>query len=539
MVSNQAPSSTRLDPKIRYYIYRNNENTIVPLIPADQLPFRLKDFPPSLDHKQLAEGGWKFLNETSEIPFPLPLLNPYVQHPNTFKPKKASTKVRNATKEVSESDDSMTDGSDEEELSSEMSSMDKNLAAPTQIEDNPRQPKAARIPARSRPTYVRVQSLTDSMAAIYTQDARKFGYNKTMPKRRETVSQEEREYCRRWIKTGECIHTAKGCWYRHEMPSPEKLKEIGIMRIPQWYREKNRIIPEVSLKPSQRPGYISTPDSHIAKAAKGQALGKVNGPRPTGSHGIYTTDAANELMLMDMDDTSSESQRGTIAVPASNSLDNLHGPNVASRVFETHDSITEPLPASAKNMQRSASSSTKDSSEAPPPDSNDPRKDASLASVAKQERSKASSSNTPEASISDETPPLLAVSALEITSKPSDMRSDISHRSSQATTKKTKRTFTLDTILNTPTVLSPNEKNVKATVQHDANLGDPTLRMAEDRAARVARISAKRKVLPRKTCKVQIRQSAPKPRNYISKERGGTDVRSTTVGEARQAVVAL
>lgn len=539
MVSNQAPSSTRLDPKIRYYIYRNNENTIVPLIPADQLPFRLKDFPPSLEHKQLAEGGWKFLNETSEIPFPLPLLNPYVRYPNTSKLKKASIKARKTTKDVSESDDSMADVSDEEELSSEMSSTDVNLAAQTQIEGIPRHLRAARIPARSRPTYVRVQSLTDSMAAIYTQDARKFGYNKTMPKRRDMVAQEEREYCRRWIKTGGCIHTAKGCWYRHEMPSLEKLKEIGIMRIPQWYREKNRSIPKISLLKSPHvPGSTSTSDSHIAKAEKAQALGKANGHRVIGPHGIYTTDTANELMLMDMDDTSSESQRVPIAAPASNSSDNLHSSNGASRLVETPDRIADPLPASVTKLQRSESSPAKDTSEAPLLDWNDPHKDAPLDSVAKRERSKAASSNTMESTVSDELPVLMAVSALEISSKPNEKRSDVPHYSSQAN-KKTRRTCTQDADFHTPTVLSLGEKKANANMQCDANLRDPTLHMSEDRAAKTVRISAKRKVLPRKTCKVQIRQNPPKPRHYISKERGGTDVTSTTVGEAPQAVVAL
>jgi hypothetical protein len=243
-------------------------------------------------------------------------------------------------------------------------------------------------------------------------------------------------------------------------------------------------------------------------------------------------------MLMDMDDTSSESQRGPIAAPASNSSGNLHSSNGASRLVETPDRTADSLPASVTKFRRSESSPAEDNSEAPVLDSNDPHKDAPLDSVAKRERSKAASSNTLETTVDDELPVLMAVSALEITSKPSEKRSDVPHYSSQAN-KKTRRTCTHDADLHTPTVLSVNEKKANANMQCDANLGDPTLHIPEDRAARTVRISAKRKVLPRKTCKVQIRGNAPKPKHYISKERGGTDVTSTTVGEAPQAVVAL
>lgn len=70
----QKPSSDRLDPRIRYYIYRKHANSIVPLVPVDQLPIDLEGIPKTLDSQQLSEGGWKFLGKTYEVPYPFALL---------------------------------------------------------------------------------------------------------------------------------------------------------------------------------------------------------------------------------------------------------------------------------------------------------------------------------------------------------------------------------------------------------------------------------------------------------------------------------
>lgn len=49
----------------------------------------------------------------------------------------------------------------------------------------------------------------------------------------------KKEFCTHWIRTGECDYVQQGCRYKHEMPSPTKLKTIGFpWGYPRWWTEK-------------------------------------------------------------------------------------------------------------------------------------------------------------------------------------------------------------------------------------------------------------------------------------------------------------
>lgn len=50
---------------VRYYIVRNND-TLVPLVPADQLPFQIHGVPRQLQHQQLLQEKWQWVGNTSE-----------------------------------------------------------------------------------------------------------------------------------------------------------------------------------------------------------------------------------------------------------------------------------------------------------------------------------------------------------------------------------------------------------------------------------------------------------------------------------------
>ena len=60
------PKPINLSKGMRYYILRERENTLVPLVPVDQLPVELVDIPRHLSHRQMSEGHWKFVCETDE-----------------------------------------------------------------------------------------------------------------------------------------------------------------------------------------------------------------------------------------------------------------------------------------------------------------------------------------------------------------------------------------------------------------------------------------------------------------------------------------
>ena len=45
-------------------------------------------------------------------------------------------------------------------------------------------------------------------------------------------------YCTHWIRHGECDYVQQGCRYKHEMPSLEKLRDIGFTKYPTWWTDK-------------------------------------------------------------------------------------------------------------------------------------------------------------------------------------------------------------------------------------------------------------------------------------------------------------
>lgn len=65
---SHTPASTQraqLPEGIRYYIVRPDK-TMVPLVPADQLPFQLNGIPRQLSHQQLSSEKWEYFADTSD-----------------------------------------------------------------------------------------------------------------------------------------------------------------------------------------------------------------------------------------------------------------------------------------------------------------------------------------------------------------------------------------------------------------------------------------------------------------------------------------
>ncbi|KIW04100.1 uncharacterized protein PV09_04915 [Verruconis gallopava] len=66
----------------------------------------------------------------------------------------------------------------------------------------------------------------------------------------ESSTRDSKEYCTYWIRTGECDYVQQGCRYKHEMPSLDRLREIGFTKgYPKWWLEKiQRERPPVRLR---------------------------------------------------------------------------------------------------------------------------------------------------------------------------------------------------------------------------------------------------------------------------------------------------
>jgi hypothetical protein len=217
------PQPAALPEGLRYYLLRGN--VMVPLIPADQLPFQLQGLPRQLTHRQMSDESWKLLQETEHVAKCLTIQAPSnivtSQHTPVSKPRflapdhHARTDLKKAV---------------------EGAPIVSRLSLPLQ--------SAEKAPENSSNSLVATQespiSLTDTFASIYQSDAQRLGYRMPYPSGIEP-DQSKKEYCTHWIKTGECAFISVGCKYKHEMPTMEKLRELGFTQLPKWWKEKSAI----------------------------------------------------------------------------------------------------------------------------------------------------------------------------------------------------------------------------------------------------------------------------------------------------------
>jgi hypothetical protein len=74
-----------------------------------------------------------------------------------------------------------------------------------------------------------------------------------------TPESSDKVYCTHWIRHGECDYIQQGCRYKHEMPNKATLQSIGFRTVPRWWQEKVAVqlgqsaIPTVgnAMKPSE------------------------------------------------------------------------------------------------------------------------------------------------------------------------------------------------------------------------------------------------------------------------------------------------
>ncbi|TKA83942.1 hypothetical protein B0A55_00242 [Friedmanniomyces simplex] len=90
------------------------------------------------------------------------------------------------------------------------------------------------------------QSIIDAILSTTSgaQEASRLGYiSKTYlppPPSGMQPNAEKKEYCTFWIRTGECDYTQQGCLYKHEMPDRGTLERIGFRGVPRWWVERQQ-----------------------------------------------------------------------------------------------------------------------------------------------------------------------------------------------------------------------------------------------------------------------------------------------------------
>ncbi|KAK5164781.1 uncharacterized protein LTR77_009445 [Saxophila tyrrhenica] len=292
-----APEAAGPQPRIVYYIARNN-GTIVPLIPADELPFniRLQNVPRVLGADQIY--GMQHVGSAPFTGFTFKLEHAdHVYRPMSQPPPGPPGHTRNWS------------GSEPKNFLPPDALARQALAGtppPTyqaKLHSFPPRPVSAHESApnwRSKPspTSDPTQSVIDAIIATQAgaQTAARSGY---VP--RSTAAQvppgrvpdpEKKTYCTYWIRTGECDFQQQGCLFKHEMPdSLEKLGELGFRHWPYWWKERNQKVRiggaeekgpvRPSVKPEQwlkqRKGSVSDGDdeeseNETAKSSEGSVL---------------------------------------------------------------------------------------------------------------------------------------------------------------------------------------------------------------------------------------------------------------------------
>ena len=84
------------------------------------------------------------------------------------------------------------------------------------------------------------QSHSEGIARIYQRDAQRYGFvPHPLPPSGIEPDPSKKEYCTHWFRTGVCAFMSQGCLFKHEMPLPHKLREIGFRETPRWWKEKS------------------------------------------------------------------------------------------------------------------------------------------------------------------------------------------------------------------------------------------------------------------------------------------------------------
>ncbi|OAL53641.1 hypothetical protein IQ07DRAFT_640694 [Pyrenochaeta sp. DS3sAY3a] len=205
-----------LAEELRFYVLR--DNVMVPLVPVDQMPFQVQGIPRQLSHRQMSDENWKFLAEVSnKAPTTIAVQDPASNHLSQPTPAKLAC----------------------------FHAPDHQVRAQTSEMSRPPPPRspAQQTTGLSRPEYSNANSIStaNAFASIYSKDAERIGYRLPYPSGNEP-DPSKKEYCTHWLKTGECSFISVGCKYKHEMPSVEKLREIGFTQgVPRWWKEKNAL----------------------------------------------------------------------------------------------------------------------------------------------------------------------------------------------------------------------------------------------------------------------------------------------------------
>lgn len=106
-----------------------------------------------------------------------------------------------------------------------------------------------------------------------------------------TPESNDKVYCTHWIRHGECDYIQQGCRYKHEMPNRATLQSIGFRTVPRWWQEKVAVQLGQSAKPIVGDG---KKPSEWMKLDSGDEDSESNSESDSGSDGSEVDESEGE-----------------------------------------------------------------------------------------------------------------------------------------------------------------------------------------------------------------------------------------------------
>ncbi|KAK5127173.1 hypothetical protein LTR85_008534 [Meristemomyces frigidus] len=249
-------------PRPLYFLSRNN-GLLVPLIPADELPFnvRLQGIQRVMQFDQTYGMQHVGTAPYTGIIFKLENDTAMMQRSNSQPPVASHVRSQSSTPVNPFKQYLAPDALARQALA--QSANDQAAAASSTTPPRPVSTHEtasnwrSNIPTSaptSAPTFTpslnptdKTQSIIDAIVSSTSgaAEAARIGY---VPKPTATPpsgylpDQDKKEFCTYWIRTGECDYTQQGCLYKHEMPDRATLEKIGFRTMPRWWAEKQSAV---------------------------------------------------------------------------------------------------------------------------------------------------------------------------------------------------------------------------------------------------------------------------------------------------------
>ncbi|KAI7283016.1 hypothetical protein KC345_g3149 [Hortaea werneckii] len=233
-------------PRPLYFISRNN-GVLVPLVPADELPYsiRLQGLPRVLRFDQTV--GMQHVGTAPYTGMTFKIEDEGVhrstsQPPGGLHARSQSALVNPVKKYLAP--DALARQALAQTANDQQAPVTALEASKTSAHEASSNWRSTASTSANPNTSNTTQSIIDAIVSTTSgaAEAARVGYvprPTVAPPSGAQPDQDKKEYCTYWIRTGECDYMQQGCLYKHEMPDKATLGKIGLGRnLPRWWIEK-------------------------------------------------------------------------------------------------------------------------------------------------------------------------------------------------------------------------------------------------------------------------------------------------------------